>query len=175
MRFFLIGIVLEVSMSRQRVSPDLEKCVISGAVALAILACAFPAWASLGGDTVSILADQAQMQGTRKATSTDLYTVHEIQADNGTVVREYQSQQGNVFAVSWHGAWMPNLQQVLGSSYDQYAQARQAQNVAHRRRGPISVDLPSLNVQIVGHPRWFAGRAYIPGKLPEGVRVEDIQ
>jgi hypothetical protein len=166
---------LEVSMSRQRVSARPAKGAIWIGVAGAMLACAFPAWGSLGGDNVSILADQAQMQGTRKTRATDSYTVHEIQADNGTVVREYQSQQGNVFAVSWHGPWMPNLQQVLGSSYDQYLHARQAQKAARRRRGPVSVDLPNLNVQIAGHPRWFVGRAYIPGKLPEGVRAEDIQ
>ncbi len=35
------------------------------AAALVILAAAFPAWASLGGDTATIQADQLQMQGTR--------------------------------------------------------------------------------------------------------------
>lgn len=140
-----------------------------------IMANALPAWAALGGDKVSILADQGQMQGTRKQTTVDSYAVQEIQADNGTVVREYQGADGNVFAVAWHGSFMPDMRQILGSYFDQYAQARQSQNGIRGGRHPIMINQPGLVVQIGGHPGWFVGKAYIPGKVPQGLKAEDIQ
>lgn len=132
-------------------------------------------FASLGGDTVSILADQGQMEGTRKMTAANSYTQHEIHAASGTVVREYQSAEGMVFGVAWHGPVTPDLRQLLGSYYPQYEEAMRARSGLRRGRRPILIDLPELNVQISGHPGSFSGRAYVPGKLPQGVRAEDIQ
>jgi Protein of unknown function (DUF2844) len=148
---------------------------LAGSV-LGILLTAFPAWGALGGDTVSILADQSAMQGSRRTTATKTYTLHEIQAANGTVVREYQSTDGNVFAVTWHGQFRPDMRQVLGSYFDQYAQAMQARSSSTRReRGPVTIQQPGLTVQLGGHMRALVGRAYVPEKLPQGMRAEDIQ
>ena len=140
-----------------------------------LLGNALPAWAALGGDTVSILADQGQMEGNRKTIAADSYTVHEIQGENGTIVREYQGADGKVFGVAWHGRFMPDMRQILGSYFDQYAQARQAQNGIRAGRHPVMINQPGLVVQMGGHPGWFIGKAYIPQKLPQGMRAEDIQ
>ncbi len=140
-----------------------------------VLCSAPAAKAALGGDIASILADQGQMQGSRRATKVNSYTVHAIQAANGTVVNEYESAEGNVFAVAWHGPFLPDMRQVMGSYYDQYAQARQAQNELRRGRHPIVISEPGLIVLMGGHPHSFVGKAYVPGKLPQGMRTEDIQ
>jgi len=140
-----------------------------------VLGSVLPARAALGGDTVSILADQGKMQGTRKQIKVGSYAVQEIQAQNGTVVREYQDADGKVFAVAWHGPFLPDMQEILGSYYDQYAQARQTEIAVRRGRHPVVISQPGLVVQIGGHPRWFIGKAYIPAKLPQGLRAEDIQ
>lgn len=132
-------------------------------------------FASLGGDMVSVLADQGQMEGTRKTTTASAYTLHEIHATSGTVVREYQSAEGTVFGLAWSGRVAPDLRQILGSYYGQYEQALKARSGVRRGRRPILIDLPELKVQIGGHPGSFAGRAYLPTKLPEGMRAEDIQ
>lgn len=145
-------------------------------VALAVVASAFPAAASLGGDTVSIVADQMAMQGSRKATTVNSYTVHEIQAVNNTVVREYQASDGTVFGVAWHGPFTPDLRQVLGSYYPQFTQAmHQRRAAAHVARGPVTITQPGFTVQLGGHMRSFTGKAYVPEKLPEGMHAEDIQ
>jgi hypothetical protein len=149
--------------------------ILFGFIFILILANALPAWAALGGDKVSILADQGQMQGERKQITVDAYAVQEIHADNGTVVREYQGADGNVFAVAWHGPFMPDMRQILGNYFTQYAQAREAQKGMRGGRHPIMINQPGLVVQIGGHPGWFIGKAYIPGKVPEGLKVEDIQ
>ena len=136
---------------------------------------ALPAQAALGGDAASIQADQVHMQGSRRMIAANSYTVHEIQADTGTVVREYVSADGKVFAVAWQGPWLPDMRQILGGYFEQYRAAVQSQNSSHIARRPVMIDQPGLVVQVGGHMRAFAGRAYIPDGLPSGVHVEDIQ
>jgi hypothetical protein len=149
------------------------------AAALIIAAAPIPASASLGGDTASVQADQIHLQGRRTMKVAESYTVHEIQGTSGTVVREYVSSDGKVFGIAWQGPWVPDMRQLLGSYFDQYARANQSANQAQTgariRRGPVLVNEPGLVVQIGGHPRAFAGRAYVPGMLPSGVRAESIQ
>jgi len=140
-----------------------------------ILALPFPLLASLGGDTTSVQADQAKMQGSRLTTSSDSFTVHEIQASTGIAVKEYVSPAGKVFAITWQGPAHPDLRQLLGTYFDQYSQAVQAQRAHRHGHGPLLIQLPGLVVQSAGHPRSFLGRAYVPQMLPAGVRVEDLR
>jgi hypothetical protein len=146
-----------------------------GATVLVILATALPAWASLGGDAASIQADQLHMQGSRTTKAADAYTVHEIQAATGTVVREYLSPEGKVFALAWNGPRLPDLRQVLGSYFEQYRAAVQSQSGPRMARRPVMINQPGLVVQIGGHVGAFSGRAYVPEMLPSGVRAEEIQ
>ena len=103
--------------------------------------------------------------------------MQEIQAPTGIIVREYVSPaSGKVFAVAWQGPWPPNMQQILASYFDQFQQAAQAQaGTARAVRRPLMVNLPGLVVQSSGHMRSFAGRAYIPAMLPQGVTAEAIR
>lgn len=143
--------------------------------ALIVASAPVGAWASLGGDAASVQADQIHLQGRRTMKAAGSYTVHEIHGTAGTVVREYVSPEGKVFGVAWQGPWMPDMRQLLGNYFNQYAQANQAQKGARIRRGPVLINEPGLIVQIGGHPRAFAGRAYVPEMLPSGVRAENIQ
>lgn len=144
-------------------------------VALVILGSASPARAALGGDASTIQADQLSMRGTRRTIAGEAYTVHEIQGTSGTVVREYLSPEGIVFAVAWRGPWMPDMRQILGSYFEPYAQGVQARRDDGLRRGPVLIEQPGLVVQSSGHPRWFTGKAYVPAMVPKGLRAEDIQ
>ncbi len=143
--------------------------------ALMIPCLALPAQAALGGDAASIQADQIHMQGSRRMIAAQSFTVHEIQAATGTVVREYVSADGKVFAVAWQGPWLPDMRQILGGYFEQYRVAVQSQSGTRMGRRPIMIDEPGLVVQIGGRIRALAGRAYVPEMLPSGVRVEDIQ
>jgi len=142
---------------------------------LLTLALALPALAALGGDVASVHEDQAQMKGTLKTTEGTTYTVHEIKGAAGTVVREYVSPEGAVFGVAWQGPAMPYLQQILGSYFDTFSEAAQAQRAAHRAHGALYIQQPGLVVESTGHARTFSGRAFDPGKLPQGVTVNDIR
>lgn len=161
-------------MSRRQIGFIQSKYLIAVA-AVVIVASAVPARASLGGDVTSIQADQVHMQGTRRTMAAASYTVHEIQGANGTVVREFVSSDGKVFAVAWHGPWMPDMRQLLGTYFDQFVQARQSESNVRLARRPLKVEQPGLVVENGGHLRAFSGRAYAPDMLPAGVTVGDIQ
>lgn len=140
---------------------------------LVLLTAAFvaPARAALGGVEASVESDRLQIGATLHVLAMPSYTVHELQAPSGTVVREYVSPQGTVFGVAWHGPSMPDLRQVLGTYFDRYVEA----TASRRMRGPLSIEQPGLVVQSGGHMRAFVGRAYIPEALPPGVTADSVR
>ena len=145
-------------------------------MAHAVLLSPPPASAALGGYETTVQADQARMKGTLRSTPTKAYTVHEIKAQTGTVVREYVSPAGKIFAVVWQGPFLPDLRQLLGSYFEQFSQSAQKLKSEHPRvRGRLLIQEPGLVVQTGGHMRAYFGRAYVPELVPQGVRIEEIQ
>ncbi len=144
------------------------------ALPIAVFAClawARTAHASLGDGPGSVAADQAHLRGTLRTTAAAAYTMHEIQAASGVQVNEYVAPSGSVFAVSWQGPFLPDMKQLLGPWFDEYAR----QMHAKRRRGPVSIHTPDLVVEMTGHARWKAGRAYVPSLVPAGVTPTEIE
>ena len=140
------------------------------------LSLSLPAFAALGEDVNSVQADQAHMQGSLRTTQAQAYTLHEIHAPTGVVVREYvSSATGKIFAVAWQGPWPPDMRQILGNYFGQYQQAAQAQANSHAGRRPMIIEQSGLVVHSGGHMRSFAGLAYIPAMLPQGVSAEAIR
>jgi len=142
-------------------------------VALLVLL-SFPALASLGGTADSIEADSALMKGAIAVRRLASYSVHEIQGDAGTVVREYVSPGGTVFAVAWRGPFAPYFQQIFGSYFEQYSAAVKQQKASYVGRRPLHLQLPGLVVDRSGRMRAELGRAYIPQQVPAGVQVEAL-
>jgi|SRR5579863_4165132 len=136
-----------------------------------------PAKAGLGDTVASVEADRVSMKGQlRTPSSAPGYSVQEFTAANGTDVREYVSPSGVIFAISWSGPAMPNLQQTLGTYFAQYQTAVKTQ----RSRGPrgghhhLEIHSPSLVVHVGGHMRQYFGLAYAPSLLPPNVSVADL-
>ena len=131
--------------------------------------------ASLGGSATTVDADRVQMHGALlRIARSDAYVVHEMQSGPGTVVREFVSSTGVVFGVAWQGPWMPDLKQLLGQYFDDYQRAQIGRR-GRRRRGPIAIETGDVSVLIGGHPRSFAGHAYLPRMLPQGVDASAIR
>ena len=142
------------------------------AAALVLLLFAGAAQAALGDSVASVAADEVHMKATRRIRSTASYQVHEIQLASGTLVREYVSAEGVVFAVAWSGPLQPDLQQLLGSHFADYQAVARTKRA---RRGPVHVQQPGLVVHSGGHMRAFAGQAYLPQRLPAGVAIDEIK
>ncbi len=144
---------------------------LAGVVVL-LAAGTLPARATLGEIEASVFADQSQINATLRTLSNEKYTMHELRGPSGTTVREYVGSGGTVFAIAWDGPSMPDLRQLLGPQFDRYVAA-----LAARRnvRGPVSIQLPGLVVQSGGRMRAFAGKAYVPESLPQGMSAGDVQ
>lgn len=144
------------------------------AIVGALLSFSLPAMASLGGKIDSIQADTARMGATVNHTSANNVEVHQLQSPAGTVVNEYLSSAGTVFAVTWQGPFMPDMQQILGSYFAQYSAVLSSQPRQFGRH-PLNIKQPGLVVQTGGHMRAHWGRVYVPALVPEGVNADDLQ
>ena len=153
----------------------MKSTLLIAAATLFTLAIPFPANATLGGDITSVRADQTRLQGTLAATGNDAYTVEAITLPTGVLVHEYLSTTGQVFAVTWKGRVGPNLKQILGSYFQAYTQAAQAQQGRRIIRGPVTLKQGSLVVQMAGHMGWIVGKAYVTNMVPSNVQLEEIR
>jgi hypothetical protein len=145
------------------------------AISFLMFTLSFPAFAVLGGDESSVAADMAQMKATVRVTPGATFAVHEVKASSGPVVREYVSPAGRVFGVAWQGSSIPDMQQLLGTYFQQYSTASQAAKAGHPGRRPLNIQLPGLVVQTSGHMRSLYGRAYDPSLLPQGVSADAVR
>lgn len=153
---------------------------VCGASAMWATACgavllAWPRTASgsLGGDIASIAVDLGRLNGVDHVLAGRNAQVHEIRLPGGTIVREYLSSAGTVFAVTWHGPFRPNLRQLLGTYFDGFE--RVVRTETNRGRRPFVVEQPELVVHMGGQPRAFFGRAYVPDLIPQDVSPTDLR
>jgi hypothetical protein len=130
---------------------------------------AAPSWAVLGQPVASVRSDQQRMRGEIRSVAHNGYSVQQITAPDGGIVKEFVSPTGMVFAVSWQTRTMPNLQQLFGSYFAQFQQASQAKT---RRRRGVVVRTNQVVVESGGHMRAFRGRAYIPALVPSDVPLQ---
>jgi hypothetical protein len=152
-----------------------------------------PAYATLGGDVGSIATDVATMNASAQApvpavahsaasastssgTSTSAVTLHTLTLPTGTVVHEYVSSSGVVFALAWQGPVLPPLKQLLGTiQFTQYTQAVSAAQTSGYMHGRSHVVLNDLVVMSGGHMGAFFGVAYLRSAMPAGFSANDIQ
>jgi hypothetical protein len=142
---------------------------------LMILCLPILASATLGGSLDSVQQDQAIFSANRTVAAGGAYTVHVLTTPTAIVVREYVSPDGHVFAVSWRGPFVPDMRQLLGGYFQQYALAAGAARRSHVGRVPLNIQQPGLVVQTGGHMRAYFGRAYDPQLLPAGANADDIR
>lgn len=102
------------------------------------------------------------------------YTVYEAQLETGTVVREYATASGQVFAVTWSGPVLPDLNQWLGGYFGAFKQGADQLRLAGRRGAPINLVQEGLVVQSNGRMRNFFGHAYVPALVPPSLEINDV-
>lgn len=132
-----------------------------------------PAQAGLGGNAQSVETDRVQLKAAATVTAGSRFTVHQLTLPSGTLVREYLSPAGKIFAVAWQGQEIPDLQQTLG---DYYTTASAALSSAppspdHRHRSIVRSDVV---VHLSARLRNHSGLVYVPTLLPQGVSPDDL-
>ncbi|HEX6821774.1 MAG TPA: DUF2844 domain-containing protein [Candidatus Sulfotelmatobacter sp.] len=143
--------------------------------AIAVLAagCSLPAFGVLGEDVSSVQADRVHSNASMRVTAAHNYTIHELRSATGVVVREYASASGKIFAVSWQGPTLPDLQQLLGSYFEEFQKAAQLQS--RPGHSPLLIEHPGFVVELGGHMRSFVGRAYLADQMPSEVSKQEIR
>ncbi len=130
--------------------------------------------AALGQSVESVESDRASLSAVRGAmTAHRDYTVHEIKTES-TVVREYVSPAGIVFAVAWNGLVHPDLTELLGTYAGEYQEALRLTPQTKGRR-QLQVKTNRVVVEKWGHIRDMKGRAYAPDLVPAGVSIDAIK
>jgi hypothetical protein len=144
-------------------------------LALALLGAALTphsARAALGEPEASVASDAERLMGSIKLTERANYRMHEVRLPSGTVLREFATPGGSVFAVAWNGPSIPNLRQALGSYFDAYTAAAKAPHYGHHH---LAVNQDKFVLQSSGRMRAFSGRAYLPQAVPAGVSLDELR
>ncbi len=142
--------------------------VSATATALTFCPCAL---ATLDEDVTSVAADKVRLQADLRIACKTNYAVHELALPTGGKVREFVTNSGKVFAVSWSGGWRPDLREIMGKHYERYLASTRGKPTA---RGPVRIELPGLVMVMGGHPRAFFGYVYLLDLLPPDLRIQDI-
>ncbi len=150
----------------------------SAVYALTLLGLAAPAHARLGGPIADVAKEGTPLPQTLRQTlragaasasaaagTAVAVQTQTVQTDTGVTVTQYADASGTVFALTWSGPVMPDLQQFFG---DYFAQFRAAPAPAAPSLNARSVHGADLRVRIGGHMRAFYGVAWVPSLLPSG-------
>ena len=119
-------------------------------------------------------APAARALAASPVTGTSLYTSHPLQLENGTLVQEYATPAGLVFAVSWRGPVLPDLSLLLGEFFSGYKLETDQARALGKRGSIVNVVNRKLIVRSTGRMRSFAGYAYAPELIPAGVNIHDV-
>jgi hypothetical protein len=119
-------------------------------------------------------ASGAKRLSATSASQSGLYTTHETQLESGTVVREYATATGPVFAVSWSGPVLPDLDALLGGYFSAFQLETDRARSQGRRGSPVNMMHDGLVVRSNGRMRNFFGHAYVPALIPAGVSINDV-
>lgn len=169
---------------------DAVRCGLLGTFVCLALQSA-TAHAELGGDVSSIDRDQARLKGERRQVSVQTHVVvnraqalsvatqetmaHEITQADGSVIREYLTPSGIVYAVTWQTHFRPDLGALFGQHAASYmASAKEAMKTPGIKRN-VALQSKNLIVHATSHFNIFIGQAYVPSLVPSGVNVHELR
>lgn len=139
-----------------------------------MVASAGSVWAGLGEGQASIESDRVRMSARHSVARGQQYAVHELKSPNGSLLQQFVSGNGQVFAVRWNTQYKPDLSTLLGTSFEDY---RVVANMAAQRGGiqrQFHHEGSDLVVQSSGHLHVFSGYAYRRSLLPYGLNPKSI-
>ncbi len=130
--------------------------------------------AALGEPAASVARDQLALGG-QPVTVTPMagYSRHEFLTASGTRVCEYVSEAGGtVFALTWNGPVLPDLQVLLAGHHAAYLSATEAHRGSHHA---LTLATDDLVLRLTRLPRGFTGSAHLPRLLPAGLDTGELR
>ena len=130
------------------------------AVGLLLLPCV--SQAELGGNVASIFSEQKEFNSQLTNKQQSGFVIYTQTLPSGLILQEYISGAGNIFAVTWSGPALPNLQILLGNYFKDYLTALQ------ESRRSIYLNNENIIIQSSGMMGAFQGFAYLLKQAPAG-------
>jgi hypothetical protein len=147
------------------------------ALALSFFFALMLAYADVGHAALGGLPEQFNTEGATVVSSVSSarwnYVVRDTTLAGGTQVREYISDGGIVFALTWDGPFLPDLKALLGKYFD--IMVAESARTSRAGRSPMAINLPEVVINSGGHMRAFEGSAWIPAEFPAGFSVDDLR
>jgi hypothetical protein len=132
----------------------------------------------LGGDEASVQADQQRLQGVRRQSlsmrAQTAAVMHEIRQSDGSVIREYMTPDGRVFAVTWSTHFRPDLETLFGAHAASYTAAAAEAMKSPGIKRQVHLQRDDLVVRASAHLNVFMGRAHVRSLVPAGVDVDAL-
>jgi len=144
------------------------KTILTVTTALLLAIWGDSAFAALGGSPEKFDAGDVTTMTAKSG-----YTIRTTVLKTGTEVREYVSEQGTVFAVTWHGPFKPNLRKLLGQQHFN-TMVTHATAKTKPGRGRLEVKSSGVVIRARGHMRAHQGQASLPAQFPAGFTEDSI-
>jgi hypothetical protein len=146
-------------------------------LALIALCAATNVFAALGGTVQSVQEDRQVLSATYASSISGVLTVHTLERPGGAIVREFSDHSGRVVGVAWTGKSMPNLQQILGSTYfSRLSEKNQSSGRRIASHRMLVIAEPDLVIESQGTMHTgFTGRAYLTSALAAGATPEQFK
>jgi hypothetical protein len=127
-------------------------------------------------ERVSQTAQPSSVKALRSITAgtTSSYTVRSVELNSTTRVQEYLTSTGVVFALSWRGPVLPDLNVLLGSSFPSFNSEAQKARISGKRGGALAISANGLTVVSAGHMRDYYGYAYLEALVPPDVDIQSL-
>lgn len=124
--------------------------------------------AELGGNVASILSGQKEFNSQLSSAQQNGVNVYTQTLPSGIVLQEYLSSNGVIFAVTWSGPSLPNLQVLLGGYFKDYLVA-----IKESRRS-VYLSNENIVIQSSGMMGAFQGFAFLPKQAPAGFTPNNL-
>jgi hypothetical protein len=147
----------------------------AAALSAVTLLLSISAMAELGGTLSTVQADQHRMSATRQVRQSAAYSVHEMRTATNSVIREYVSPQGKVFAVRYEGQFLGEANSLLAGYATPIGTAIKTTRSGLHRGGPVHVSLPGVEYHATGHMRSYVVYAVLTDSVPQGVNLGELQ
>ena len=148
------------------------KQMITLTAAAILLAWTHTCHARLGAEPSFAKSGTSRTDSPTQSYSVNNYTWFETVLSTGTHVCEYVAKNGKVFAVRWHGPFMPDLKELLGIYFD--TMVAEGSKTPAAGNSQLFIKRPSVVIQSGGHMRSYNGRAWIPDQLPNGFSTAEL-
>ena len=132
------------------------------------------AFAALGGKPLAQSPLAASALRELKSVSAETnpeYNTQVVELTSGTIVHEFVSASGVVFAVNWRGPVLPDFGTILGSNIDVFNAEAHLARTSGKRGGALGIQSQGLVVLSAGHMRSFHGYAYLESLVPAGINI----